>query len=569
MVFKNRRKRLRVSTSEDEASEEVGEFGAENSQDSDFEAFPSCTPSQHESVPIREISIGQSSSQDGCQSLVDKYSSVSCQHGLAVSARKAAEIRKWMSEALMGSCPRLLILSGPPGCGKSSAIETIAEEMQCPVFSWQAPAVGGRNVSLTLLDDFRSFLVGNRYPTLLSDDTALRQANRKVLMVEDIPICATDIAQKRAMLQKVFGDLAVFAQHPTVVIISDSDKGVARTAKFMFGRDLLESSSVVTIRVPPVTDAMMKRRLIGVMREERISHRQDELNRAIALAHGDIRAALNALQFCWNAYGTHPPVPGHFSRTNIKLASGRRRNEGTRYDSSILSALGQDMMLGMYHAVSKILNNKRDANGISKYNAEDLLEDARAEPVSVLEFLHHNYLEFFGDIEDVVDALDCLSHADCLLPWRQDHLSRTGLWDCAASVATRGFLFHNLHPVQSGWRPIRGPESYEIAKEGRDHVSNARYEFSSILAPAIYTQSTLCETVPLGEQITKSRIKAWGSMTETLHTPNVAANCADLVTGEMRSAKTEIGTHAGLISKLEIITDPSKALDVDPIVEWD
>lgn len=573
MVFKNRRKRLRVSLSEDESAEDVGEFNADDSEDSDFASFQVSSLSQDVILPSERVSVRQNAQSGSAQAWVEKYSSMSLQGGLATSGKKTKEIANWLKGALNGCSPRLLILSGPPGCGKSTAVRAAAKMVECPVSSWQAPATGVRNISMTLIDDFRSFFVGGRYPTLRDEDNAADEGDscrNKILLVEDFPVCVTDIAQKRSMVQKIFSDAALFAPHPTVVIISDSEKGVARTAKFMFGAELLESPSVALIRVPKVTETMMKKRLRDVLQREGLSFSQDKLNGAVSLARGDIRAALNALQFCSSAERNPHASVGPSQRYAENSKRSKRMRRGEHRSFAVLNTVGQDASLGMYHAVSKILNNKRNEEGFSKYVAEDILEDARADPSSFLEFLHHNYPDFFGDIDDVVNALGCLSQADCLLPWRQDDMSRTGLWDCAASLATRGFLFHNLNPIRTGWRPIRGPESYGILKEGREHVSSAQRQFSGVLAPTVYTRSTLCETVPFCEQITQSTIKEWGIPS---HDPAVRGtgitDAADIAMADMEMAEEKnIKVEPQLKPKngMEVIRGDE---DMDPIIDWD
>lgn len=573
MVFKNRRKRLRVSLSEDESAEDVGEFEADDSGDSDFESLEISSLSQDVMLPSRRIDVRQNAHSGGSHAWVAKYSSVSLQGGLATSGRKTNEITTWLKGALNGSSPRLVVLSGPPGCGKSSAVRAAAKTVNCSVASWQAPATGIRNISMTLIDDFRSFFVGGRYPTLQDKDNATGEGDsggNKILLVEDFPICVTDIAQKRIMVQKIFSDAALFARHPTVVVISDSEKGVARTAKFMLGAELLESPSVALIRVPKVTETMMKKRLREVLQREGLSFSQDKLNGAVSLARGDVRAALNALQFCSgserNPQACMGPSQGHAE--NSKRSKRMRRGERTSL--AVLNTVGQDATLGMYHAVSKILNNKRNEEGVSKYVAEDILEDARADPSSFLEFLHHNYPDFFGDIDDVVNALDCLSQADCLLPWRQDDMSRTGLWDCAASLATRGFLFHNLKPIRTGWRPIRGPESYGILKEGRELVHSAQRQFCGVLAPTVYTRATLCETVPFCEQITQSTIKEWGiSSHDRAVRCTVITDAADIAMADMEMAEEKnVNDRPRLKPKnrMDVIRGDE---DMDPILDWD
>lgn len=571
MIFKNRRKRLRISqaTSEEDSPDEVGEFEKDESSDSDFQP-PKVRSLSQDLVPkTNAIRIGSREEIRETQLWVERYGAVTAQNGPATSAKKTKEISSWVSNALNGGLSRLLILAGPPGCGKSSAVRLAAKEMRCKVVDWQAPTTGPRSISLTLLEDFRSFFVGGRYAGLQMEgedaDEESLSVEHKLLLIEDLPLNAADILQKRTMLQEIFAVAAKHARHPTVVVISDCEKGIAKTARLLLGSDMLESPYVATIKVPAITNAMMRRRLRDVLAAEGLSVSQAKLDEMVSAASGDIRAALNGLQFC-TSDGMHGSISGRCQGSPVRK---RSRND-SRHKVSILSAIGQDITLGTYHAVAKILNNKRDETGLSSYIAEDVLDDARADPQSFLAFLHQNYPMFFGDMDDVVDALGCLSDSDCLLRWRQDDLARTGLGDCAASVVTRGFLHHNTQPIRTGWRPIRGPESYAILKEGREHAEEAQRRFSGLFAPGVYTRSTLCESVPFAEQMTLSTIKQWGIPRDGSGTPNVPiADAAEVAMVDLEVAQSLFANPVLPYLSAKAAEYPSREENTEEIEDWD
>lgn len=574
MVFRNRRKRLRISqpTSEEDSPEEVGEFAADHSSDSDFEK-PSVQSNSHYLEPkTSSVRIRNRNDIRETQLWVERYASVPVQSGPATSSKKTKEISSWVSNALNGGSSRLLVLAGPPGCGKSSAVRLSARALRCKITEWHAPLTGARNISLTLLEDFRSFFVGGRYDGLRMDNEDADEDSfsfeHKLLLVEDLPLSASDILQKRVMLQEIFSNAAKHARHPTVVVISDSEKGIAKSGRLLLGSELLESPCVATIKVPAITNTMMRRRLRDVLAAEGLSVAKDKLEGMVSSASGDIRAALNGLQFCVSHGRQGLSITGNSEEYPIRRRNSKRRKSNPLLSVSVLGAVGQDITLGTYHAVAKILNNKRSEAGLSSYIAEDVLDDARADPQSFLAFLHHNYPEFFGDMDDVVGALDCLSDSDCLLRWRQDDLARTGLGDCAASVVTRGFLHHNSHPIRTGWRPIRGPESYAVLKEGREHSEEAQRRFSGLFSPCVYTRSMLCEEVPIAELITQSTIKQWGVLREgTVPLRVRIADAAEVAMVDFEAAQAR-GTNAVLPEANAAVGLPRQE-NIEEIEDWD
>ncbi len=65
--------------------------------------------------------------------------------------------------------------------------------------------------------------------------------------------------------------------------------------------------------------------------------------------------------------------------------------------------------------------------------------------------LHHNYLQYFSDIDDVCEATSWLSDSDLVYAkWDSGQTLR----GYAGSIAARGLLFANKHPVQNKFTPL-------------------------------------------------------------------------------------------------------------------
>lgn len=534
------RKRLRVSpqfSDQEDPAEQVAHSDAIQSSDSDFTLNHEIetNASQEARIIAKSASAVHAYNQSNTRTWVDKYSDISYQTGLVTSTRKSKEISEWLQAALQLSRPRMLILAGPPGCGKTSALRVAARQLHCSVAIWHAPTTAQRYITMSLLEDFESFIIGHRYQTLQLEqdetDNAADSSRRKLVLVKDLPISAGDSLEKRTTVQNLLYDASRFAQCPIVIVISDSEKGVARTARFLLGAQLLSSPLTETIRVPAVSQTMMRRRIGEILRKEGITAQSERLDSMIVSSMGDIRVTLNALQFSL--------TQGRDFTSNMRhrqdRAAGRRHRKRMRSASTpkkpltTLSLAGQDASLGMYHAVSKVLNNKRGKDGSSKYVPEDIIEHTRADPSSFLAFLHHNYPSFFGNINDVVPALRSLCDADCLLPWMQDDLARTNLGDCAASVATRSFLIHNRNAIRSGWRPIRGPESYTVAQKGKEHGADVFRRLSHVLSPAVPTTALTSEVAPFAGCITGVSLRSFGRTADCADSDGSdGANAADL-----------------------------------------
>jgi len=249
---------------------------------------------------------------------------------------------------------------------------------------------------------------------------------------------------------------------------------------------------MATIRVYKPSVTATRKALNLVVKKEGIKTTAKHIGELAEAANGDLRLALNALHLYGNG--------------------NKRKKNSDEIDISSIAA--KDGTLGTYHAVSKVLNNKKNEDGESKYDVEQILEDAQADPMAFMGFLHQNYTDFFGDYEDAMHALEALSEADCLMKWQSDHLNRNCLNDCAASVATRAFLLYNEQPVRSGWRPIRGPEYFSVQNNAREFKDTVRWKNKIEAAkfgrsPEVVTKSTILEQVAYAEKIEGFQIAPW------------------------------------------------------------
>lgn len=370
---------------------------------------------------------------------------------IAGNKSKLGVMRDWLQTVLTknkAQVPRFLILTGPTGAGKSTAVRVLAEEMDLELVEW-----GGQGRRFYELE---TFLKGIRYPSLVNE------SKERLVLVDDLPAISDE--ERKSQLQDLLLNAATFTQSPVVLALTDHGHGTA-SIKRILGEKLLSSAFTYEIQFKVVTDAAIRKRLKDIAKNECLKIPGKDLELIVSSCGGDIRSAVMSLQL----YTTTSSVSlqnGHSQKSNKK-----KRRTPTLSDNSFL---GKDASLETFYAVSKILNNKRLKSGLSKYNVESLLSDCATEPSTFMSFLHQNYSDFFADTDDIAAALDCLSFSDTLLPWQQSQLSLSMLHECASSVACRGCLYYNRHPIQDKWRPIRGPRAFSIHSARSEYMEDAR-----------------------------------------------------------------------------------------------
>lgn len=108
------------------------------------------------------------------------------------------------------------------------------------------------------------------------------------------------------------------------------------------------------------------------------------------------------------------------------------------------------------HALGRVFNPKytaADANGLQllQHSPESIASTFTTQPTVNLALMHTNYVGHFRTIEEIVAAADILTRTDMVLhEWRSDLLP-----EVAMTMAVRGIMVYNEHPVTGRWMPIK------------------------------------------------------------------------------------------------------------------
>ena len=390
---------------------------------------------------------------------------------LVVAKKKLDVLREWLAgwdaPRRDPKSPRVLLVVGPPGSGKSAAIRFAAREFGRDVHEWRAPVptlweehrhahggADGRTTNATTapayaskLDDFAAFVQrASRYaplacvagagaPSSSSSPSALdrtgdekrqettrarqqhdtHKRKQPVLLVEDLPVGGGEDQHRRAL--DLLARLAREARVPAAVAISEEDAGgvgglgsnpawggggegrgggaadVRTTNRGAFGPTLaarsivsaMEAAGAKVVAFNPATAPKLVKALAAVAAAERVDVDDAGLAAIAAAAEGDVRCALASLQmFAAGRSGRAFSTKGNKGkpRSGKRAApaprgerrGGRRRRAAldgggetddedarrARRDATAADGARRDRGLSVFHALGKILHNKRD-----------------------------------------------------------------------------------------------------------------------------------------------------------------------------------------------------------------
>ena len=400
---------------------------------------------------------------------------------LAVHKKKVQDVRNWLLSVTSGVASKsLLILKGPAGSGKTTALSMIVKEMGHIIQEWRNPSRQSMSDEgyLSMAAQFSDF-VGRtatfgtltmsgqpaRTPESQNDNAAKRG---EVILIEEFPntYARTSTALqsfRTAVLHFLYASTpkSFFTQRedkskgkvPVVMIISETLLSTATAAADSFtvhrllGPDILTHPGVTVIEFNPVAPTIMAKALDLVLRKEsRKSGRRKAPGPAV-LKHlaelGDVRSAISSLEFLCLKGDDDGGWSGKI--TFVKGKNSSSNNPATKTEVDSLEAITQrENAIGIFHAVGKVVHNKRETpsasdaptpqppaflpqharSKVSEVKIETLLNELGTDVQIFIAALHENYALSCGGLtaEDTLDSInncmDNLSDADVLCPDR-------------------------------------------------------------------------------------------------------------------------------------------------------
>ncbi|XP_027624478.1 cell cycle checkpoint protein RAD17 isoform X3 [Tupaia chinensis] len=468
-------------------------------------------------------------------------------------------VDKYKPETQGGS---LLLLTGPPGCGKTTTIKILSKEHGIQVQEWINPVLSDfqRDDFKELFHSesrfhvfpyqsqiaiFQEFLLrATKYNKLqmLGDDL---RTDKKIILVEDLP---NQFYRDSHALHEVLRKYVRIGRCPLIFIISDSLSG-DNNQRLLFPKEIQEECSISNISFNPVAPTIMMKFLNRIVTIEAnknggkiIVPDKTSLELLCHGCSGDIRSAINSLQFLSSKGENNlwPRKKGMSVKSDAVLSKPKRRKKPDRiFENDEIQAIGgKDVSLFLFRALGKILYCKRASltevdsprlpSHLSEYERDTLL----VHPEEVVEmshmpgelfnlYLHQNYVDFFMEVDDLVRASEFLSFADIL---SGDWNTRSSLREYSTSVATRGIMhsnkargFAHCQGGGSSFRPLHKPQWFLINNKYRENCLAAKALFADFSLPALCLQTQLLPylallTIPMRNQAQISFIQDIGRL---------------------------------------------------------
>ncbi|TWU74585.1 Cell cycle checkpoint protein rad17 [Metarhizium rileyi] len=450
---------------------------------------------------------------------------------LAVHKKKVADVRRWLEDVMSGRMrQRVLVIKGAAGSGKTTTVRLLTTDMGCELLEWKNPTTTSGVGFISASRQFDEFLGrGGKFGTLdvdEPDNATTTNANgmaqsraKRIILIEEFPNTfsrsssalnsfRSTILQYLAAHTPSLASLGKASQQkdqirPIVLVISEtlltttSASADSLTAHRLLGPEILGHPGVGVIEFNAIAPSILAKALeLVVLKEARKSGRRrtpgpQVLKRLGEI--GDIRNAVSSLEFLclkgdqvsdWGAKIVFTK-PKKSTRDLITLTKG---------ESESLELISQrEASLGIFHAVGKVVYNKRDENAaendvveklppyLSEYarpkrsqvSVDSLMDETGTDTHTFISALHENYIlscespdpmDLSTPVDYVNDCIEYLSDSDLLCPSRDvffggrggfgglssrdsgSHLLRQD--EMTFQVAVRGMLFSLPNPVK-------------------------------------------------------------------------------------------------------------------------
>ncbi|CAH6787589.1 Rad17 [Phodopus roborovskii] len=490
-----------------------------------------------------EQTYGVETSKEECltdiEPWVDKYKPET-QHELAVHKKKIEEVETWLKSEVLEVKPKqggsILLITGPPGCGKTTTIKILSKEHGIQVQEWVNPVLPDfqkdeykelRNLEskvytvpyqsqIAVFNDF--LLRATKYSKLqmLGDDLT---TDKKIILVEDLP---NQFYRDSHALHEILRKYVQIGRCPLVFIMSDSVSG-DNNQWLLFPKKIQEECSIANISFNPVAPTIMMKFLNRIMTIEASKNGgrvvvpdKTSLELLCQGCSGDIRSAINSLQFSSskgeNNLWSKKKRMSSKSDAERSKSKPRKKHNSALENQEIQAIGGKDVSLFLFRALGKILYSKRapltelDSPRLPAHLSEHERDTLLVQPEEIVEmshmpgdffnlYLHQNYIDFFVEVDDLVRASEFLSFADVL---GGDWNTRSLLRGYSTSVATRGVMhsnkargFAHCQGGGAGFRPLHKPQWFLIHKKYRENCLAAKALFFDFCLPALCLQTQL------------------------------------------------------------------------------
>ncbi|MCS7107965.1 MAG: replication factor C large subunit [Sulfolobales archaeon] len=384
--------------------------------------------------------------------------------GDVVNQEKAKEELSTWIELWLKEVPkeRAVLLYGPPGCGKTSMSEALANEYGLDFIEMNA-------------SDYRRKVDLDRIARTAALQRSISGRTKLILLDE---------------VDGISGTADVGALETILEIIKITVNPIIMTANNPWDpklRPLRDAVKLIEFRKLTKTD--VRKVLIRICGEERLSCDDDAIDFIAERCEGDLRSAINDLEAVAEGYG----------KVTLELVKNLLRQRDREYEP--------------FEVVRRIF--------ISKYawQAKQATQQTDLTPDELIQWINENLPRQISDPEDLWRAYDYLSKADVFM----GRIIRTGNWDLltyAVELMSAGVSLSIINDVKGKYRWVKYSFPQKVLMTARTkEVRQIRDDLAEILAKHLNVSKSVVKSdvIPYMRVIFNNNIEVAGGLALSLN----------------------------------------------------
>lgn len=367
---------------------------------------------------------------------------------LAVHSSKIKEVKLWFENVCknLSTNSKVLLVTGPTGCGKATAVQMIAKQCGYICLEWVTP-VTIESIYDQCIDSYCYQNVQDKFQDFIWGATRYRSLNcgisgSQFLLIKDFPNVFLDRPD-------VFHDIMIrfnaALKFPIVFIINNE-----KTVRDLFPEHIFDALKVQQIKFNAITRKSNLTVLEHIVKSEQQRNKQlripstAEMNAIYDETNGDLRSSI----------------------LNLSFVCMKIQNK----TSATCSVTLKDESLDLFHSIGRVIYPKREPIDSAlqfrfTHDPDQLSENFSMHPNSALGFLQENYLLRFSSLMDICQGADAISAADVMLSSNfMFGISHYDITLSSISVAVRGLMLANRNPIKT-FRPIVKPKHFQYTND--------------------------------------------------------------------------------------------------------
>ncbi|XP_069693790.1 cell cycle checkpoint protein RAD17-like [Periplaneta americana] len=386
---------------------------------------------------------------------------------LVLQKPKLDQLNEWIlgCKRNIGQAP-ILLITGPPGAGKSAAVKVLAAAQNIELIEWETPM----DIDVSELDDtryitksqamkFEMFLMNSgRYISVLGAG----KGTMKLILVKELPHI---FSMHPSKFEDVIRKYRVDGRTPIVFSFPEQEGSGS-----LFSKQLLEEMNVkqISFNKVPSKSVMKALKNICSLNEVHKVPSMDTLEKIVGSVNGDLRSAILQLYYEF-VQSRNQNCEQNDRQASLKYKTSKSSSKSRKVSNkrgkepSVLETGVKDIQLPIFQRVGRLLYPKKseeDAVSLS-HNPEEIVEQTLSHPRRFFDMVIENYLKVFRDMNDTCHAICYASDADTMT---SEFRERDLTLPMALSTLTRGFMTCKSSASRK-WTPLTNQEHFAVREK--------------------------------------------------------------------------------------------------------